>query len=210
MASSIENHLRHCSTLCTAPVWPFLFHWCLRWNWVWKVWPPVIIVIPTVISLRALPMKGDIHMWTSVQEMERWEALRVAELNKEHLFWWLKKRWLGAVQNDGQKRERLGKSVQLGMQPVMGAYWGNVLGRPGGEAWVLVHVCCEIGVRHANGYRCSWILSFSVWLFLHDIFQVLQIGLPYQYITQKKHKLGSCFGSNVSALQKSRIDYMGN
>ncbi len=32
--------------------------------------------------------------------------------NKGHLFWWLKKRCLGALQNDGQKRERLGKSVR--------------------------------------------------------------------------------------------------
>ncbi len=28
---------------------------------------PVILVILTVISLRALPMKGDIHMWTAVE-----------------------------------------------------------------------------------------------------------------------------------------------
>lgn len=59
----------------------------------------------------------------------------MAELNKGHLFWWLKKRWLGAVQNDGQKRERerLGKVCATGRAASRGGLLGSVGATWGGS-----------------------------------------------------------------------------
>lgn len=42
----------------------------------------------------------------------------------------------------------LEKSVQLGFQPVVGAYWGNLLGRPAGN--MIVGVC-------VLSTECKWL-----------------------------------------------------
>lgn len=199
MASSIVNHLQHCSTLCTAPIWPFFILLMLKVELGMRS--------STACRIKWLPQWfhweycswKEIHIWTAIQEKDRRVALRVAELNKGHLFWWLKKRWLGAEIGD----PGLEKSVQLGFQPVVGAYWGNLLGRTAGN--MIVGVCLKYKLKMVTGvaefsiflvflFKFSYII-FLNWCKLANLINITQKSISWE--------------ANVSAFQKSRVNYLG-